>query len=342
MNGRTMQRSTAVGLMTVLALGVAACASDVDGDAADPNPSVERPEGPWEWEDADGETVRLDEVPTRIIAHSGEAAALMSYGIRPVGIYADEATKTDPNLQGLDLEGIEILGEEWGSIDVAKAATLDPDLIVADWWPAEEAHSGLEEGVKAKSKELAELAPVVGASQGESILDLTEGYERLAASLGADIENSEGADDKAAFEAARDEFVALMEEKEISALAVSPTADLLYVANPEFAPELLDFQEWGLGVINPDAPDPGFPYWENLSWENADKYQPDVLLIDSRSFDDALETAGEQPTWTSIRAAEEAQVISWPAFWLHTYGHYATALEKLTGDLSGVDDTVGD
>ena len=101
----------------------------------------------------------------------------MSFGIKPVGIYADESVKTDPNLKGLDLTGIEILGEEWGKIDVEKAAGLRPDLIVADWWPAEKAHSGLEEGVDEKSKKLAELAPVVGASQGKSIVDLAEGYE---------------------------------------------------------------------------------------------------------------------------------------------------------------------
>jgi iron complex transport system substrate-binding protein len=337
-----MKRLVASGVCALVVLGLAACSSDVaeDTDAAPTKDAT--PAGPWEWDDADGETVTLDEVPTRIIAHSGAAAALMSYGIRPIGIYADESVKTDPNLQGLDLDGIEILGEEWGSIDVAKASTLNPDLIVADWWPAEKAHSGLEEGVKEKSKDLAKLADVVGAPQGGSILALTEGYEKLAESLGADIESSQGAKDRAAFEAARDEFSALMEEKEISALAVSPASDLLYVANPEFAPELLDFAEWGLGVIEPDAVDKDFPYWENLSWENADKYQPDVVLIDGRTFDDSVKTAEDQPTWTSIRAAQEGQVIEWPAFWLHTYRDYAEALEKLTDDLSDVDVTVGD
>jgi iron complex transport system substrate-binding protein len=336
-----MKTGIALALTAALSLALAACSSDV-ADDEDTGSDATAPSGPWTWTDADGETVELDETPTRIIAHSGEAAALISYGIRPVGIYADESIETDPNLEGVDLEGIEILGEEWGSIDVAKAATLNPDLIVADWWPAEKAHSGLEDGVKEKSKELADLAPVVGAPQGESILDLAEGYEELAASLGADVENSPGAEDKAAFEAARDDFAALMEEKEISALAVSPTPDLLYVANPEFAPELLDFQDWGLGVINPDSPDPSFPYWENLSWENADKYQPDIIFLDSRSFDEGLKTAEGQPTWSSIAAAEADQVIEWPAFWLHTYGDYAEALEKLTADLEGVDDTVGD
>lgn len=336
-----MKTGIALALTVALSLGLVACSSDV-ADDEDAGSDATAPSGPWTWTDSDGETVELDETPTRIIAHSGEAAALISYGIRPVGIYADEPVETDPNLQGVDLEGIEILGEEWGSIDVAKAATLDPDLVVADWWPAEEAHSGLEDGVKEKSKELAELAPVVGAPQGESILDLAEGYEELAASLGADVESSPGAEDKAAFEAARDEFVALMEEKEISALAVSPTPDLLYVANPEFAPELLDFQDWGLGVITPDSPDPSFPYWENLSWENADKYQPDVLLLDSRNFDEAVAQAGEQPTWETIAAAKEGQIIEWPAFWLHTYADYAEALTQLTADLEGVDETVGD
>lgn len=329
-------------LAATLLLG--ACGSDIDeGDDQPTGSDAQVPEGPWEFTDGSGEVVELDETPTRIIAHAGPAAALMSYGITPVGIYADESVKTDPNLQGLDLSGVTILGEEWGSIDVAKASTLNPDLIVADWWPAEEAHSGLEEGVKASSKKLADLAPVVGAPQGESILDLTEGYEALAESLGADVDDPELSADKKRFEEARDAFTETVEAKPgLTALAISPADDLLYVANPEFAPELLDFQRWGLDVINPDAPDKGFPYWENLSWENADKYQPDVLLLDSRTFDDSLATGEAQPTWDTINAAKTGQVIEWPAFWLHTYGHYADALEQLTADLAGVDENVGD
>ena len=158
------------------------------------------PSGPWSFTDGSGQVVKADKTPTRIIAHAGEAAALMSFGIKPVGIYADESVKTDPNLKDLDLTGIEILGEEWGKIDVEKAAALRPDLIVADWWPAEKAHSGLEEGVDEKSKKLAELAPVVGVSQGKSIVELAEGYEDLAESLGADVDDPEIAANKKRFE----------------------------------------------------------------------------------------------------------------------------------------------
>jgi iron complex transport system substrate-binding protein len=339
------QRHLAVLVASVLALS--ACASDIDdtpgSDSADSAADQATTAGPWSFTDGSGKTVELDQTPERIIAHAGAAAALMTYGIKPVGIYGDESVDTDPNLDGLDLSGIEILGEEWGTIDVAKASTLSPDLIVADYWPVEEAYSGMEDGTRKSSRKLADLAPVVGAAQGESILAMVEEYEALAASLSADTEDPELSDDKARFEAALEEFQGVVSEHdgELSALAVSPTDDLLYVANPEFAPELLDFQEWGLEVINPDRPDPGFPYWENLSWENADKYQPDVLLLDSRSFDDSLEMGRAQPTWSSIGAAEAEQVVEWPAFWLHTYADYADALEQLSGDLAGVNATVG-
>jgi iron complex transport system substrate-binding protein len=124
---------------------------------------------------------------------------------------------------------------------------------------------------------------------------------------------------------------------------MSPADDMVYVANPEYAPELLDFQKWGLDVLNPAKPDPGFPYWENLSWENADKYQPDLILWDGRSYTESAnaEWGKKQPTWFSIKAAKAGSVVAWPAYWLHTYGHFATELDKLTEAISTADPAVG-
>ncbi|WP_109506288.1 ABC transporter substrate-binding protein [Nocardioides speluncae] len=332
-----MTLRTCFALIAALLLTACGVANNESKDASDSK------DGTWTFVDGSGETVTVDHTPKRIIAHAGPAAVLMSYGIKPVGIYGDESVKTDPNLQDVDLDGVTILGEEWGSIDVEKAAGLDPDLIVADWWPAEKAHSGLESGVKAKSKKLAELAPVVGASQGASILELAEGYEKLAASLGADVDDPELAADKKRFEEAKTRFEEATAAKPgLTALAVSPADDLLYVANPKYAPELLDFQSWGLDVINPDSPDKGFPYWENVSWENADKYQPDILLLDSRTFDDSLAKARKQPTWNTIKAAKAEAVVNWPAYWLHSYGHYADALDQLAADIEKADENIGD
>jgi iron complex transport system substrate-binding protein len=64
----------------------------------------------------------------------------------------------------------------------------------------------MEEGVEEKSKKIAELAPVVGISQGKSIVDLAEGNERLAESLGADGTAEPIAANKQRFEAAVGRF----------------------------------------------------------------------------------------------------------------------------------------
>jgi iron complex transport system substrate-binding protein len=298
--------------------------------------------GPWSYTDGSGETVELESTPTRIIAHGHAAAALMSFGIKPVGIYADTPIEDDPGLKDLDLSGIEIIGETWGEIDVEKAAELRPDLIVADWWPVEDAYSGVENGVKESSKKIADLAPMVGSSQGDSVVTLIEGYEDLAESLGADLAEEGVAAEKQRFEDAVAAFEeAAAAKPDLTALAVSPTNELLYVAVPKHAPELLDMRRWGLDVIIPDNPDKGFPYWENLSWENADKYQPDLLLVDDRSYPENLEQAEKQPTWETIEAAAADSEVPWPGYWLHTYGDYAEQLEALTAAIEEADPKIG-
>ncbi|MFC7535246.1 ABC transporter substrate-binding protein [Actinoplanes sp. GCM10030250] len=326
----------AVSALSILLAGCGSSDSSEDTAAA-------ASEG-WSFPDGSGTVVKADKVPTRIIAHAGEAAALMSFGIKPVGIYADEAVKTDPNLKSLDLTGIEILGEEWGKIDVEKAAALRPDLIVGDWWPAEKAHSGLEEGVDEKSKKLADLAPVVGVTQGKSIVALAEGYEDLAESLGAKVDDPKIAETKKRFETSVATFKEAVAAKPgLTVGAMSPADDKVYFANPEYAPELLDFQNFGMKVINPDSPDKAFPYWENLSWENADKYQPDLIMWDGRAYTPTsnAEWGKKQPTWFKIKAAKAGAVVAWPAYWLHTYGDFATELDKLTEAVKAADENIG-
>ena len=118
-------------------------------------------------------------------------------------------------------------------------------------------------------------------------------------------------------------------------LAVWAGDDALYVAATAGASELMDFKAWGLNLIDPEvADDRG--YWETLSWENADKYQPDLIIVDNRSAA-TIETAKAQPTWTLMKAAEVGQVTDWPAFWLRNYAHYAAALNELTTAINAAD-----
>lgn len=323
--------------LLVVAGLLAACGDDAD--TSDVAALSDTPTGEWVYVDGSGRESQLDEVPERIVAHASAAAALLSFGIRPVAIYADSPVEDDLALNHVDLDGIEIVGEEWGVINVEAVAAADPDLIVAEWWPVEEAYSGLEEGTGAGSQALLEIAPVVGVAQGPSIETMIEDYEELAVSLGADLDAADVASNRERFEVALAAFQAAIAAKpDLSVLAVSPSPEGVYVAVPEHAAELADFVEWGLDVVVPDSPDVGFEYWETLSWENAGKYQADLVIVDERGYPSNLEEAAAQPTWSFLDAVARDSVAVWPAFWVRNHADYAMALERLTTAIEAADE----
>lgn len=290
---------------------------------------------PWSYTDSLGNTVTLDAVPTRIIASQDAAAGLIPLGIRPIAIYADSPVAEAKPLQGLDLTGIEIIGQAWEEVDIEKAAALQPDLVIAEYWPLDKGWSGGEKVYTA----LSQLAPITGPTQGDSIVALIEDYEELAAGLGADLAKPEIASAKTNFEASLAAFKAAVAAKpNLTALAVWAGTDALYVAATAGSAELVDFHSWGLKLIDPEtADDRG--YWETLSWENADKYQPDLILVDNRSAT-TMETAKAQPTWTLMQAAAAGAVTDWPAFWLRNYAAYASELDKLTAAITAADENL--
>lgn len=317
----TLAAIAAIGLLAGCSTGSAAPA----GDTA------------WSYTDGSGKTVELDAVPERIVAHAWAAAALIPLGIRPVAIYADGPVAEDKSLEGLDLTGIEIVGETWGEIDIEQVAELQPDLIVGEWWPVEEAYSGFEADVAEASAPLLEIAPVIGVKQGDSVETMIADYEELAADLGADL-------DAPSIVAAKDRFqeslgafqAALAAKPDLTVLAVSP-GDELSVAVPSAAAELADFQRWGMKLVEPAHPDEGFEYWETLSWENADTYQADLVIVDDR-FPELFGSVEAQPTWQTITAVPAGAVADWPAFWLRNHDAYATALDKLTTAIDAADE----
>ncbi|MDG4666981.1 ABC transporter substrate-binding protein [Mycobacterium sp. 236(2023)] len=322
-----MRARTTVALLLVMLL--TACGSGGGTEAG---------EGGWSYLSGDGKTYTAEQVPTRIIAQGEAAAALMSFGIKPVGVFLNEPLEDSKALAGVNLDGVEILGETWGQIDVERAAALRPDLIVSAYWPVEEAYGGLEEGVEESAKKVGELAQVVGPTTGESVQTMLDGFEQLAISLGADVGSPDIAKDKADFAAARDRFSQAVAAKPgLVAMAASPTDELLYVAVPEHAAELTDFSDWGMDVLVPRDPDPAFPYWENLSWENADKYQPDLILFDDRTYDSAMAAADRQPTWKRIEAVQAGAITPWPAFWISTWASYADQLNRLSDAVDKAD-----
>lgn len=311
----------------------AACSSDESaassGDAS------------WSYVSGNGDTITLDHKPERIVASAAEAAGLMEYGIKPVGIYLAQDLKWEPGLADQDLSDIPIVGKEWGHIDAEKVAELQPDLIVADWWPAQDAYQGFEEGVDNDSLKVKELAPVIGANQQGSLEDVMTWYEGFAESMGVDVSSGQYAEGREHFEQAKADFQdAVAAKPGLTALAVAPAADMLYVAVPKYSTSLSDLRRWGMDVISPDSPKKDFPYWEYLSWEKADKYQPDLLLIDDRGYEDNIALGEAQPTWDKIAAARAKAYTPWPGWWVHTYDAYAEQLEGLTQAVEGARENI--
>lgn len=320
-----MTTSRIVPLLLTAALVVASAGCGSSGNDQGARPA----EGSWSYVDGSGRETALPELPDRIVMHASAAAALIPMGIRPVGIYADRAVKEDLALKQLDLSGVEVVGEEWGVINLEAVAGLRPDLILAEWWPLEQAYSGLEDGTPDGNKRLRDIAPVAGVAQGPSTHRMIEDYAELAASLGADPAAIAAA--RSRFDQALEQFKAALAAKpELTVLALSPAPEGVYVAVPEHAAELSDFMNWGMRLVVPDSPDEGFEYWETLSWENAGKYQADLLIIDERGYPANLDQAQGQPTWSFLKAAAADAVGVWPAFWVRNYDDYADALDRLT------------
>jgi len=283
----------------------------------------------WSYTGGDGTTVALDEVPVRIIASQDAAAGLIPLGIRPVGIYANSPVADARALQGLDLSGIEILGVAWGEVNREQALALNPDIVIGEYWPLQTTWSGGPNAVAAFDQ----IAPITGPVQGASILTLIEDYEALAESLGADLNQPDIAANKAAFSASLAAFKSAVAAKPgLTALAVTGGPDGLNIADVTSSAELQDFASWGLDIISAENSN---GYWEQLSWELAAKYQPDLILVDDRAS--AMQILPEQPMWTRIRAAEAGQVTRWPAFWLRNYAAYAQELDFLTEAIEAAD-----
>lgn len=310
--------------LLALALAAAALATPVSAE-------------PWTYTDGAGQTVTLDAVPTRLVVHQDVAAGLIPLGIRPVGIFADSVIADAKALEGLDLTGIEIVGQAWSQVDIEKVAALQPDLILGEWWDRSGTWSGGEDLVAL----VTQIAPITGVSASDSIVGMIADYEALAQSLGADLSAPQVAADKAAFAAARDNFKAAVAAKPgLSVLAVYAGADALYVADPKGAAELLDLQSWGLDIVSPEGVDAtGNNYFETLSWENADKYPADLIIVDNRS-PATMKTALAQPTWTLNPAAAAGQVAEWPAYWVRNSRAFAQALTELTAAVEAADPAV--
>ncbi|GAB4005658.1 hypothetical protein GCM10029992_54190 [Glycomyces albus] len=119
-------------------------------------------------------------------------------------------------------------------------------------------------------------------------------------------------------------------------LACNAYPEFFYVANPDRFDVLALCAELGVDVIVPEETyDAG--YWEELSWENADKYDADVILLDERTGNLQAEELVDHPTWNRIAGVEAGQVTPWNPEPVYSHVGAAVVLEAIAEAVAGAE-----
>ncbi|MEU7340750.1 ABC transporter substrate-binding protein [Streptomyces sp. NPDC007074] len=288
--------------------------------------------GPWTFKDDRGTTVKLDKAPANIVAFTGVAAALHDYGIEVKGVFGPTTTKdgkADVQAGDMDISKLTVLGNEWGQFNIEKYAALAPDVLISTMFDA----SGTLWYVPEESKDkILKLAPSVGVSVYDR--QMPQSLERmyaLAESLGADMKSATTVAAKKKFEAAAERLrKAAKARPEIKVLAGSASQDIFYVSGSNLSIDLEYFKALGVNIVEPSAKalKASGGWFENLSWENVDKYPADIIIMDDR-------TATIQPaditeaTWKKLPAVKAGQVIARTPEAILSYDKCTPIIERL-------------
>lgn len=324
---KIVRTATALALATALSAGLAACGSSDDSD-------VHAAREAWSFTDGRGTEIELDHTPDRIVAQTSIAAALTDYGIPSVGVFGPLRTadgKVDPQAAGLDPRKVTDVTSSgtYGDLQMEKLAGLRPDLVVTNMFVPPE----LWYLNAATEKKVDGLTKTLGINfQGKSLVESIEAVRTVAKALGGDVDSAAATRAKADFEKASARIKELgtqLAGKKI--LVVSTSPDLLYVADPSQFPDLTYLSSLGLPVVAAEAKPNS--YWDEVSWEKADKYPADVVMWDSRSGEGTLDLLKKQPAFGQVAAARSGSYVPWQAVAPPSYRAYAEVLNQLADNL---------
>ncbi|MFJ9825948.1 ABC transporter substrate-binding protein [Streptomyces sp. NPDC101160] len=316
-----------------LGLGAAlvACGGDKKGGSAAAGAGKS---GAWEFKDDRGQTVKLASVPKNIVAFTGTAAALKDFGVEVKGVFGPTTVKdpktgeVKPDVQAgdLDVKKVTVIGNVWGEFRIEEYLKLQPEVLITDMWEKDALWYVPEE----QKDKILKIAPSVALwAAGKSMPAVLQRHVDLAASLGADVRAKQIQDDKARFEAAAERVrKAAKAKKGIKVLIGSGAPDTFYVSAPARPTDTLFFQELGVDLIVPDKLDPT-GWFELLSWENADKYKADVILLDNRTSALQPDALKAKPTWAALPAVKAGQVFPRVTEPVYSYAKCAPLLEDL-------------
>ncbi|GAA4369458.1 siderophore-binding protein DesE [Actinomadura verrucosospora] len=327
-----LTRRGLLGAGGALALGalVSAC-----GGGDDASGTASPGGGAWTFTDDRGTRVRLKARPQRVVGYVGTAAALYDFGVdrQIVGVFGPTKLKDgrpDPQAGNLPVDRLEIIGNAYGEFNIEKYAALRPELLVDNMFVPGDLFY-----VPAESKDkIFALADSVAISTGAVALPKPiERTAALAAALGADPKSAKVTAAKARFDKAAEALRAAAKAKPgLKVLAASASPDLFYASSPGKNTDLIYFKELGVDLIVPEKPGKD-GYFEELSWENADKYTADVIMLDSRTQALQPKDLGSKPSWKDLPAVKANQVIAWQPEPRFSYEGCAPILEALAASL---------
>ncbi|MCR8577210.1 ABC transporter substrate-binding protein [Streptomyces sp. Isolate_219] len=322
----------AVGIGALLA----ACGGGKDAGGANGDAKT----GPWSFTDDRKEKVSLKSAPQRIVAFTGTAAALHDFGIddQIVGVFGPTKLKNgkpDPQAGDLDVDKVTIIGNAYNQFNVEKYASLRPDLLVTNMYEPG-ALWFVPDDSKDKITPLAKSVAITSARV--PLLKIIERYADLAKSLGADLGAKKVTDAKARFEKASEALRKAAKSHPVKVLACSGSPDLFYASNPGINADLMYYKSLGVDLIVPDHLDKG-GYFESLSWENADKYKADVLLLDNRTATLQPKELAAKPSWAKLPAVKAGQITPWSSEPRFSYAGAAPLIESLTKAIEGAKKT---
>ncbi|MEU6125664.1 ABC transporter substrate-binding protein [Streptomyces sp. NPDC047123] len=290
--------------------------------------------GPWSFEDDRGKTARSDATPRSIVAFTGVAAALFDYGIEVKGVFGPTTTKggkADVQAGDMDVSKLTVLGNTWGDFSIEKYASLAPDVLISTMFDAK---GTLWYVPEESADKILKLAPSVGISvYDRRLTQPLRRIEALAESLGADVRSAKVTRAKKRFEDASERLRKVAgANKDIKVLVGSANQDLFYVSGSNLSVDLEYFKALGVNLVEPPekAKAESGGWFENLSWENVDRYPADLIMMDNRTS--AIQPAAldkSEPTWRKLPAVRAGQVIPRVTEPIFSYDKCAPILEDL-------------
>ncbi|MEU8864786.1 ABC transporter substrate-binding protein [Streptomyces umbrinus] len=332
---------TAVGALGLGGL-LSACGGDGDKDSDGGNGSSANSSaggGTWRFKDDRGTTVEADRTPKRLVAFVGAAAALHDLGIECTGVFGPTKLKNgrpDPRAGGIDVDKVTILGNTYPQFNVERYAGLRPDLLIAQmtdppalWYVPEESAEKIES-----------LAPSVGIlTTKSSLTHVIDRFADLAKSLGADLTADPVTSAEKRFKSAsaglrRAAGAARAKGSGgLKVMVVSASADILYIAAPDAFTDLRYYESLGVEFVTPSKTGAG-GFWQELSWENADMYEADLILVDDREGNlQPADLKKTKPTWARLPAVRADRTFPWAAEERYSHAGYAPRIEQLAAAL---------